>query len=299
MKCDRCSKKAVAYLRYMNRKLCTDHFIKLTDDRIRKNISKNKLFKRNDHVVMGISGGKDSVTLLRFMHKFAKQMPLRLTGIVVDEGIKGYRDESVKIAIKNFEELDVPAVIYNFKDEVGKTMDQIAKKGDKIPCTYCGVIRRRIMNNAAKELKADVVATGHNLDDEVQSTVMNYFRGDFARMSRIGAKTPTQKGYVPRVKPLREVPEKEIGLYTIVQGFPFHNDECPYVQQSLRCSIRNKLNELEAAHPGTKFQILKGVNNLMPLLEGKFDNPKLNNCPECGERTPAKICKYCATLEEI
>lgn len=299
MKCDRCSKRAVAYLKYFDSKLCKDHFTKLTEDRIRRNISKNQLFKPNDRVAVAVSGGKDSITLLRYLHKFSKRMPLKLSGVMIDEGIKGYRDQSIPVAVETFEELEIPYVIKTFKKEFGKTLDQMLKKGDKLPCTYCGVFRRRLLNSAAKEFKANKLATGHNLDDEVQSITMNYFRGDFARMARIGAKTPKQRGYVQRVKPLRDVPEKEIGIYAVVSGYPIHVDECPYVRDSLRADIRDKLNQLEENHPGTKFQILKGSDNLNEILKGKFKAGKMLECAECGERSPAKTCKVCGLLGEV
>ena len=297
MKCTLCPKKPVADLRYDGRKLCESHFIQLVERRARRTISKYNLFTKNDLVAVAVSGGKDSITLLNYMKEFKKKMPLELHGIVIDEGIKGYRDSSIEIAKENFEELEIPYTIKSFKKEFGKSLDQIAKK-QKLVCSYCGVFRRRLLNQAARELKANKIATGHNLDDELQSALMNYFRGDFARMARIGPKTEARKGFVQRVKPFYEVPEKEIGLYAILKGYKMHIEECPYAYTAMRGTIRDISNNLEEKHPGTKFQIMKGVEQLDGILKNSPKSAKLNKC-KCGELTPAKICKACTLLKEI
>ena len=297
MKCALCKNEAVIHLKYFDRHLCKEHFIKLTEDRIRKNITKNNLLSKNDLVAVAISGGKDSVTVLQFLKKFSKKLPIKLYGIVIDEGIKGYRDKSAKIAVENLEELGVDYSLLKFKDKIGKTMDQIAKKHLKNSCTYCGVFRRRLIENTAKEIGATKLATGHNLDDEVQSIFMNYIRGDFERMARMGPEVNSKKGFIPRIKILRYVPEKEVELYAKLSGFKFYPKGCPYVKGAFRNDVRNTLNELEELHPGVKFSILKGADNLLPLVKDSFKSAKLYKCKKCGALSPTKICKFCELLE--
>lgn len=298
-KCNYCSEEPVAYLKYFNGKLCKNHFCELTERRIQKNITKHELLQKNDKIAVAVSGGKDSTVLLHYLSEFRKRMPLSLFGIVVDEGIKNYRDKSIKVAKKNFKELKVPYKIVSFKKEFRKTLDEIVKTGEKIPCSYCGVFRRRLLNNAAKSIKADRIATGHNLDDEIQSVVMNYMRGDFARMQRIGPKTTAGKGFVQRIKPLREIPEKEIGLYALLQNYNFYPAECPYTSDSFRGDVREHLNRLEAVHPGIKFSILKGADKLNKLLERQKFFAALHECKKCGEFSTEMVCKVCKLVFEL
>ncbi len=299
MKCDLCSQKAVAYLKYFKRKLCKEHFIELTNDRIRKNLSKNELVDKNDRVAVAVSGGKDSTTLLYSLAKFSEIFPIELIGITINEGIQGYRSESLKVVEKNYKKLGIEYKILSYENEVGKQMDEIVKQDKRIPCSYCGVFRRDLINKAAIEVNADKVATGHNLDDEVQSILMNYIRGDFSRLARTGVKTAADSGFVQRIKPLSEIPEKEIALYAVLNEFDVYWGECPYSHEAFRSEIRDTLNRWEEKSPGVKFQILRGAENLKDLLKGAIGEAILFECEICGTPSPSTICKSCEMKKEI
>lgn len=298
MKCDQCPNDAVAYLRYFNRKLCAGCFKKLTEQRFTKAITKNKLIDRGHKIGVAVSGGKDSITLLHLLGQHAAKYPIELFGIVIDEGIDGYRENSIPIAEKNFKDLDVDYTILSYKDEFGKTLDDMCVDRQRNACSYCGVFRRRLINKAARDASCDKLATGHNLDDEVQSIMMNYFRGDFERLSRSGPSTPKQDGYVQRIKPMRDIPEKESALYAVLNGFEIHLDECPYAGEAFRTTVRDLINDMEDKSPGIKFSILNGADNLTSILKGKFSPATLKTC-KCGEKTVADTCKACKLLEEL
>lgn len=299
-KCKLCNNEAVVHLKYFDRHLCRDHFIDLTEQRIRKNITRNNLLDKEDKVAVAVSGGKDSVSMLHFLYNSIQKYKLDLLGIVVDEGIEGYRDKSVQIAVDNLEKLGVDYKLIKFKDEYGKSMDEIASGNIERSCTYCGVLRRRILNKYAEKEGADKLATGHNLDDEVQSIFMNYLRGDFSRLKRTGAKTPKTEGFVRRIKIMRDVPEKEIKLYAELKGFEVHPKRCPYVSGSLRNDVRDMLNEFEEKHPGSKFSILSGADKLSDLIDKeKFSGPELRECEKCGRPSSSEICKACKLIEKI
>ena len=118
-----------------------------------------------------------------------------------------------------------------------------SKKIGLLGCTFCGILRRRLLNEAALKLGATKVATGHNLDDEAQTVFINLIRGDVSRLIRLGIKPlKYREGFIPRVKPLRYIPEKEIAIYAYLMGFPLYERECPYVRASLRDEIRDILN---------------------------------------------------------
>jgi tRNA(Ile)-lysidine synthase TilS/MesJ len=82
-------------------------------------------------------------------------------------------------------------------------------------CACCGALRRSTPNRAARELGASKLAIAHNLDDEVQAVMLNYVRSDLARLHRPESACQPREGFVPRIRPMREIPEKEIVLYAV------------------------------------------------------------------------------------
>ncbi|MCK4968033.1 MAG: TIGR00269 family protein [Candidatus Aenigmarchaeota archaeon] len=299
MKCTTCGKKAVINRVYEGRALCENHFLKSVEKSVSKTIRDNGLLKRGEHIAVGFSGGKDSSMLLYLLRKLSKARDLKITAILVDEGIKGYRDVSIPDAQKFCDDLDVKLHIVSFKKEIGKKLDDIVKKNkDKTlnGCTYCGVFRRKLINEEARRIGADKVAIGHNLDDEAQSIMANYIRGDISRGSRIGAKAfvAQDEKFVPRIKPLRDVPEKECALYCILRKFNVDFGECPYASESFRWSVRDIVNDLEVKYPGTKFNILRTFDKIKPaIIDITKKESKINKCTLCGEPTSRDICKAC------
>lgn len=299
--CSHCDKPSVIDIKYAGRTYCKDHFCKMLWSRFRKTIRDNGLFVKGQNVGVALSGGKDSTVLLYLMHKIARYLDLDLTAITIDEGIKGYREGGLKLSKKMCKDLDVPQVVVPFKKEFGHTLDQIARKHkDVSACYYCGVFRRYLINKTARENGLDVLSTGHNLDDEAQSILMNLMRGNSSKMFRIGAKVGIRgfDQFVPRVKPLRDMPEREIAVYALLKGYPadFHSD-CPYVRDSFRDSVRDHLNQLESEFPGTKIAILRTFDQFKAAKAD--DAPLPQECPRCGELTSSEVCKACKILETL
>lgn len=306
--CSNCKKfPSVIELRYSREFLCRRCFSRLFEKRVRKTIRVNHLLNQNDKVAVGLSGGKDSVTLLKILHKLSKRAPKsKLIAISVDEGIHGYREKTLKIAKKICKELKVEHYVYTFKKEIGMTLDQMMKKSvaKRSPpaCSFCGVFRRKILNEAARELKANKLATGHNLDDEIQVTLMNFIRGDFDRIARMGPEVGIikDKKFIPRIKPLRECPEREVAIYAILNGFKADGLQCPYAGEALRTTIRDVINEIEEKHPGSKFQMLKTTDRLIEILREQYKtDKKINECKNCGELTSRELCKACGIMKEL
>ena len=166
MKCHSCKKKAVIQLPNSEVSLCKKHFTIYIEKKVRKTIRIYRMIGKEDHVGVAVSGGKDSMTLLYLLHKIFKPTRVKIIALAIDEGIKGYRDSEFRFVKKFCLTYQIPLKTYSFKKTFGKTLDDIKKKDPKtIPCTYCGVFRRKILNEKALELKLDKIATGHNLDD--------------------------------------------------------------------------------------------------------------------------------------
>ncbi len=265
------------------------------------------MLQPNDKIMVGLSGGKDSITLLHILNKIEKAFPeATLCAVTVDEGIMGYRDEALKFAVKNCRELGVEHIVTSFKEIYGYKLDElvgiIREKGEKdlTPCSYCGVLRRRALNTAAREAGVDKLATAHNLDDETQTMILNILHGDALRIARVKPVLAVlHPKLIQRLKPFCEVPEREIAFYAYLKKIEFQGIPCPYARTALRNDIRTMLNRIEEKHAGTKFTIFKSMERIRPALEAIVEEAKLQDCKRCGEPTVGELCKPCQMLEKL
>lgn len=299
--CSKCKKPAVTFIRYNGTHLCNDHFIEYFERRVKKDIKKQGRTEGKSKIAVAVSGGKDSTVALYVIHDiFSKRANIDLYGITVDEGIRGYRDESIKFAAKNCKKLGIKHHIISFEDVIGKTMDEIASLKDELgECSYCGVFRRLCLNKKSKELGIDKLVTGHNLDDTAQSILMNFVNGDMQKLARLGPHKKVQPGLVPRVLPLCTIPEKEVALYAIIKNIDFHDAECPYSTRALRGDFRDIIDNLEFKNPGTRHSILNSYGGIKNMLLEKYPPAELNKCLECGEPTAQELCKACLLKDRI
>jgi len=300
MQC-KCGHRSVYFRRYSGQHLCSRCFSRSIFKKFKDTIRTNKLMKRGDHIVCGVSGGKDSLVLLYLYKKLQDKLAFELTALTIDEGISGYRDLSIPFVRKACNELDVELYIHSFKEEYGYTLDEVTQMGDRLgACSYCGVFRRNILNKYARELGADRLALGHNLDDESQVILMNMLRGDISRFGRTGTYyKDIHPLFIPRIKPLREVPEKEIVLYAVLNNIDFDFEECPYAPEAFRGDVRDFLNHMEETRPGTKHTLLKTYDKIFPILNETFTPESISTCERCGEPSISSICKKCEMLEKI
>jgi uncharacterized protein (TIGR00269 family) len=265
------------------------------------------MFKFDDRIAVAVSGGKDSVSLLHVLAKIEREYPkASLVAVTVDEGIKGYRDEALKIAKENCKKLGIEHHAVSFKELYGYTLDEIVKhlkkkEGEGLtPCAYCGVMRRKALNIVARKLEVDKLATAHTLDDEAQTFLLNILHGDVMRIAR--EKPVTDEAHpklVQKVKPFCEIPEKETALYAFIKKIRFQSIPCPYALEALRNDIRVMLNRMEEKHAGIKFTIFRSAERLRPAVEEIVKREGFRECVECGEPSAEAICKSCQMLKQI
>jgi uncharacterized protein (TIGR00269 family) len=256
-----------------------------------------------ERVAVAVSGGKDSVACLHLLAGYCERKGCEVVAITVDEGIGGYREKSLSIAKRNAGELGIEHRVVSFARAFGATLDEIVtlsqrKETGLGACTYCGIFRRSLLNRAAREAGASKLATAHNLDDEAQAIMLNYVRSDLSRLYRLGPVYETRAGFVPRIKPLREIPEKEVALYNLVKGFEVDWGECPY-RGGIHLEIRDFINKLEENHPNSKFMILRMFDRMKPCLAKAVPEFEPETCERCGEPTSAKLCKGCELLAKL
>lgn len=298
--CDKCSKAPVIRVRYSGAHLCSRHFCEFVEKRVKHELRRQVELKGGERVAVAVSGGKDSTVALTLTSEIlSKRRNLELCAVTVDEGIKGYRPSSIPIVASHCRRLGIEHIVVSLKDLYGTTMDRIAsRKRDLATCSYCGVLRRAAMNRAAREWKATHLATGLNLDDTAQSILMNFSRGDVSRLARLGPHRRVQEGLVPRIQPLRMIPESETTLYAIVRNLEFHDLECPYAPEAMRNVYRGVVAQLEDRYPGTRHSILRSYDEILPALERSYPQSRLRACA-CGEPTISTKCKACELLDSI
>ena len=282
--------------------LCKNCFIESIEKKVIKTVRKEKLLDKGDKVLVALSGGKDSVTALQILNSFREMNIIDICAVTVDEGIDNYRQDGVDIAIRHAERLGIEHKVVSLKDSYGITLDEIMQKPNhKGSCSYCGVFRRTIINKAAREMGATKIATGHNLDDEVQAIMMNYLEGNTDNLTKLGPKTESKADeFTVKIKPLREIPEREIGLYVVAKELEVHFASCPYAQQSFRAEVSEVINKLSESHPTIKYSTLRGYDKIKNALRDDFKKDYSHGrCVKCGEPAANKLCKACSFIEEL
>jgi uncharacterized protein (TIGR00269 family) len=297
IKCKKCTHDAIIFQKYSGMHLCKKHFVEDVERKIKLTIRQEYNIRKNDVIAVALSGGKDSSVVLYIMHKILGNRPdIEIVAISVDEGIAGYRSNTLEVAKNLTGILGVRHIIRSFKEAHGVTMDELAAlEREKGACSYCGVLRNNVLNRAALDIGATKLVTGHNLDDEAQTVLLNHLRGDVERMVRFSQPAAVE-GLVLRAKPLRNIPEKEVALYALVNSLPVDFSECPYAGEALRGEVREMLNTFEIKHPGTKYSLLRGFDKLAGALAKELPPAKIEKCRICGETCTEDVCQTCKLL---
>ena len=295
MQCSKCESPAVTLIRYSGQHLCDGHFRDFVERRVKHEVRSQVEFRGGERVAVGLSGGKDSSTTTFLLREIlAPRRDIEVVAITVDEGIASYRPEGIRSAESLCRGLGIEHRVARYEDHVGWGMDEVvAADPNAIPCSYCGVFRRNALNRAAREAGADFVATGLNLDDTAQSILMNVARGDVERLARLGPHGRAQPGLIPRLQPLRMIPDKEVYLYAMLRGIRFHDGTCPHAERAQRGRFRDIVNRLEEDSPGTRHAIVRGYDRLRPAFMEHLPPTPLAECAACGEPTAGILCKAC------
>ncbi len=296
IKCKKCNEKMFF------EGLCKKHFIEYFENKIRATIKKYNLLTKKEKILVACSGGKDSTVLAHIL----KKLGYKIEAITIDPSIKNSSRKNIDnlkcFCRKNMIKLH----IVSFKQETGYALDDIKKelgsKGITIAyCTICGILKRYLLNKKAKQMKAEKLATGHSLDDEAESVMMNLLRGNIRLMARLGpiAGVIKSKGFVPRVKPLYLCREKEIKTYSKLKKFPVIYERCPYAHSSYREIVRNEMISFEKKYNKTKENIINWFLRILPELKKSFKREEITYCNICGEPSQKNICNACAIISRL
>jgi len=293
MKCDKCGNQAAYTRKYSGEKLCSNCFSNSILRKTAKTISKYKMINNDELVAVAVSGGKDSLALLDIMKKMSENHNFRIKAITIDEGIPGYRNEALEFVEKFCKKLGVDFKIFSYLELFEMSLDDALslRENEKTSsCSICGVLRRRAMEHAAKDIGATVIATGHNLDDTLQTFIINMLSGD---TSKVGWMDPdTSSNTLRKIKPFCEIYESEIVFYAFTNGIPFQSEPCPHMNEGIRTEIREFLNSLENSHSGIKNNLFQSIVKVSQIVKDS-DQKKKMICEKCGKNCTGSTCSVC------
>ncbi|CBQ68802.1 conserved hypothetical protein [Sporisorium reilianum SRZ2] len=305
--------------------ICKECFFYVFETEVHHTIVSNHLFKRGDRVAIGASGGKDSTVLAHCMKVLNERYDygLDLFLLSIDEGITGYRDDSLETVKRNQQQYQLPLKVLGYGELYGWTMDDIVKSvGRKNNCTFCGVFRRQALDRGAAALGVDHIVTGHNADDVAETVLMNVLRGDIARLERCteivtkgpdaddtdqhgcgsssGANAGVGGSGIRRSKPFMYAYEKEIVMYAYFKKLDYFSTECIYSPNAYRGYARTFLKDLEAIRPSSIVDIIQSGQNLkISHAVKQARKTELQNCRRCGYISSNEVCKACILLEGL
>lgn len=269
--CALCHASRALIIRPKNhQKLCKSCFTTLFETEIHNTITANSLFSPGERIAIGASGGKDSTVLASVLKTLNERYKygLNLVLLSIDEGIKGYRDDSLETVKRNAIQYDMALEIVGYDELYGWTMDQVVEQiGKKGNCTYCGVFRRQALDRGAARLGINHVVTGHNADDIAETVMMNLLRGDLPRLARATSiVTASAASEIKRSKPLKYAYEKEIVLYAHHKGLDYFTTECIYSPEAFRGNARTLIKSLERVRPSAILDVVRSGEDMARLV---------------------------------
>ena len=267
------------------------------ENKVKKTIIKYKLFNKKQKILVAVSGGKDSTTLLYIL----KKLNYNIQAITIDAKIGNYTKKNLQNIRSFCKKLNIKLHEVEFAKEFGHSLCHLQSilksNGYKYKyCTTCGVLRRYLLNKYARKLKPDKIATGHNLDDEAETILINLLKNKLDTLTKLGPAPGLvkDKKFIPRVKPLYFVTEKQIIQYSKLKKFPVNYEICPHASESYR---RNIINLLKTMPEKTKLSLIKNFLKILPKLKKQYKTKKkINYCQNCQEPSKKNLCRTCQIL---
>jgi uncharacterized protein (TIGR00269 family) len=293
VKCRRCREPAVIELRRHNAAFCRDCFLHHSREQVRKAIDDFDMVAPGDRVLVAVSGGKDSLALWDIL----LDLGYAVDGVYLGLGIGEYSDESGRYARSFAARRDVRLIEIDIPAEFGFDIPTGAKAAKRAPCSACGLSKRHLFNQAAVDGGYDVVATGHNLDDEAAVLFGNTLRWNVDYLSRQRPVLPSEPGFVKKVKPLVRLGEREMAAYCVLTGIDYIVEECPMAIGNKHLGYKEALNAIEEQSPGAKaafyFEFLdKAAHRFEAAAVGDAE-VELHACASCGAPTTGEVCAFC------
>jgi uncharacterized protein (TIGR00269 family) len=292
MKCRRCREPAVIDVRRHNAAFCRDCFFHHCREQVRRAIDDFDMVEPGQRVLVAVSGGKDSLGLWHLLHELGYEAD----GLYIGLGIGDYSDTSARYAVDFAQQFGLTLHHVDLPDEYGFDVPEGARAAKRAPCSACGLSKRHLFNAVALERGYDVLATGHNLDDEAAVLFGNVLRWETSYLGRQHPVLPATDGFVRKVKPLVRIGEREMAAYCVLAGIDYIVEECPMAAGNRHLGYKEALNAIEERSPGSKAAFVFGfLERAHERFEGvaSQERDELQACISCGSPTPGDICAFC------
>lgn len=300
MKCTRCKDTAVVALPSHHSGFCEACFLNFFTGQVEKGIRKQHLFNHEDRILVALSGGKDSLALMYELGRLGYQV----TGLHIDLGIPG-SSPAARLAVEEFcQKHDLPLIVKEMEAE-GLAIPKVKARVRRPICSACGKIKRHFFNRIALERGFNVLATGHNLDDEIARLFSNTLRWDTAYLSDQGPLLEEESGhggFVRKVKPLWRLSEFETANYAFLRGIDYHFAPCPYSRGASFTFHKKIWADIEEEMPGRKLDFYQGFlergRTVFARAAGEEGDP-LRACAVCGMPTSQEVCGVCRIRDAV
>lgn len=292
MRCRSCRAPAVMDVRRHNAAFCAPCFMRHCREQVSRAIESYKMVTPDERILVAVSGGKDSLALWDIL----LDLGLHADGLYIGLGIGEYSDESAVYARDFARARDAHLVEVSIPDEFGFDIPTGARAAKRAPCSACGLSKRHLFNSSAVEGGYDVVATGHNLDDEAAVLFGNVLRWDAAYLGRQYPVLPAAPGFARKVKPLVRLGERETAAYCVLKGIDYIVEECPMASGNRHLGYKEALNSIEETSPGSKAAFYFGfLERIAPLVQPVAEEERdgIHPCPGCGSPTVSDVCAFC------
>ena len=296
MKCRVCRQPAIIDIRRHNANFCAEHFLRLCRDQVAKAIDEFAMIAEGERVLVAVSGGKDSLALWDLLLDLGHQAD----GLYLGLGIGEYSDRSHDHARAYADRRGARLIEIDLPTDYGYDIPGGAKAARRVPCSACGLSKRHLFDRAALEGGYDVVATGHNLDDEAAVLFGNVLRWHTEYLGRQLPVLPAADGFPRKVKPLVRLGEREMAAYCVVQGIDYIVEECPMAVGNKHLGYKDALNAIEVTSPGSKHDFYFGFLSRASArfaAEADAERHQLHPCPTCGAPTTAETCAFCRLVD--
>ena len=297
MKCRVCREPAIIDLARHNANFCAEHFQQLCRRQVEKAIKDFDMMKPGDRVLVAVSGGKDSLALWDLL----VDLGYSADGLYIGLGIGDYSDESLGYTQRFADERGLNLRVISLRSDLGYDIPTAAAATRRVPCSACGLSKRHLFDKAALEGGYDLVATGHNLDDEAAVLFGNTLRWEVEYLARQLPVLPARSGFPKKVKPLVRLTEREMAAWCIVRNIDYIVEECPMAVGNRHLGYKNALNAIEDQSPGSKASFyLNFIERMAPLLVGHSggSDDELGSCQRCGSPTLNEVCSFCLLVEK-
>jgi uncharacterized protein (TIGR00269 family) len=303
VRCRKCPKRAVLGMPRHNTAFCATCLTEFVRTQVQRAIKAQHMFSTDDRILVAVSGGKDSLTLWEILLKLG----YRADALYVDLGIPGYSGRSKEKVEQFAREVAEPCgaqlTIHTVEEDAGAGIKELANLIKRPTCSACGTIKRYQFNRVAWQHHYDVMATGHNLDDEAARLLGNVLQWQEAYLQKQSPSLPASvEGFAKNVKPLYRMTEREIAAYAVVNRIDYLVEECPMAKGAKMLVYKDALNRLEAESPGTKQRFYWGfldkqekAASMSPSMSD-LDQTTLHPCIVCSQPTTAGTCSFCRMM---